>query len=741
MKMSMPLVQGELWDELYENWYDRLIVILNIDDLRLSEVQISTELSWERTAQDVAWELLYNPRVNSISRCTHVVVSFNGSGAAYLKKPQNDIENNDKLNLPECTLLFDPQVIEGMWEQNHPGKITSYDVCLSASIVRELMVSPEKPNLVLAVQKGLCALRNLHEYGYEIKSVENSGNLLKFPFTRIAQVLEKCDGKPFGISSVPFPTRLLDQKSVSTGEEPVYPGIWTILQQQTGINELEELGSRIISEGVETTLINVPLGRFGNLITVDRREIESFRNIRRLVNGYCSQEKFERPLSIAVFGPPGSGKSFGIAQVAKSLRPDEIEKITFNLSQFNSMDELIAAFHKIRDLNLSGKTPLVFWDEFDSVFEGAKFGWLRYFLVPMQDGEFADGRSSHPIGKAIFVFAGGVFHNMEEFVRESGIHREAKAPDFISRLRGFVNIMGANPPESQHNAVVSDPFYVIRRAILLRSILWQTVPQIFSKRDPKGKLNIDKSILRALLKTKCYKHGARSMEAIIGMSNLAGKTYFDQSSLPPETQLDLHVDGQDFLSLIQEIILEGETLERLAQANHQIFCENRIRDGYTYGIERNEKNKKHPFLIPYQDLPEPVKEKNRNVIRSIAEKLKSIGFIMVQARCNEQLFNFPTPDLEKLAEMEHERYIQDSISNGWSYGPEFDDLKKTNFTLLPWGKMTNEEIKGFYPEFFQKIGSDQLPEDEKEKDRSQVRGYPEILKRAGYTIVKLNRAN
>lgn len=740
VKMSKPLVQGALWDELYEKWSDRLIVILNVNDLRFSEVQISSELSWERTAQDVAWELMYNPRVNSISRCAHIVVSFNAAGAMCLKKIGNQIGGDSQIEPLECTLIFDPQMIEGMWEQNHPGKMTGYNSCLTSSIVRELMTSHEKPDLVMAVRTGLCALRDLHENGYEYQINCSSRACFNFPYQRIAQVIENCDGKPFGTSSVQIPTRLLDLASVKSEEKPVISGTWTILQQQAGKNELEGLASKILNEGAESALKNVPMGKFGNLLTVDRREIESFRNIRRLVNGYCCQEKFERPLSIAVFGPPGSGKSFGIAQVAKSLRPDEIEKLTFNLSQFGSIEELIAAFHKIRDLNLSGKTPLVFWDEFDSVFGGIKFGWLRYFLVPMQDGEFSDGRTTHPIGKAIFVFAGGIFHTMEQFMHDAQNQRDAKAPDFISRIRGYVNIMGANPPEDTEDKKISDPFYQIRRAILLRSILWQNVPQIFNNRDLKGKLNIDNGILRALLNTQCYKHGARSMEAIIGMSNLAGKTYFDQSSLPPETQLDLHVDGQDFLSLIQEIVLERETLERLAAANHEIFCEKRTNEGYHYGALRDNDKKTHPLLIPYQELSEFDKEKNRNVIRGIAEKLKNIGFIMLPARSDEQPFNFPGPDLEVLAEMEHDRYIRDAISNGWCYGSAFNEVKKENVTLLPWKIGSEEEIQKYYPDIADMIGREELPEDEKEKDRTQVRGYPEILKRAGYTIVKLRRS-
>jgi hypothetical protein len=742
VKMAKPLVQGKLWKELYENWADRLIVILSVKDLRRSEVQISSELSWERTAQDVAWEMVYNPRINTISRCENVIVSFNAAGAIWLKKnPPRAGEKEGDIISPKCKLIFDPLVIEGMWEQNHPGHMIGYNTCLTASIVHELMVHPGNPDIPTGIKTGLCALRQLHEEGYEYQDPDLPRGKIIFPFTRIAQYLGSCEGKTFGDSEVQFPTRLLDSEVGPDDRKPIIPGIWTILQQQqVGANELESLAAQILSYGAEAVLKDVPLGKFGDLLTVDRREIESFRSIRSLVNEYCSQEKPKRPLSIAVFGPPGSGKSFGITQVAKSLRPDEIKEITFNLSQFASKEELASAFHQVRDLNLAGKIPLVFWDEFDSVFEKDKFGWLRHFLVPMQDGQFMEGQFMHPLGKAIFVFAGGVCHSIEDFVREAEGLREAKAPDFISRLRGYVNILGANPPEKEKEKNVADPFYKVRRAILLRSLLWQNAKQIFEGRNPKGKLNIDTSVLRALLKTRQYKHGARSMEAVIGMSNLAGKTHFDQSSLPSEAQLDLHVDGQDFLSLVREIILEGDTLEHLAEINHAIFCEGlRIR-GFTLG-ERDNIKKTHPLLRPYGEIPENYKESNRNAVRSIAEKLKKVGFIMIQGRSNEPPFDFPGTDLDLLAEMEHDRYMRDAIAKGWRYGLVNDEKEKTNPTLLPWIKMTEEELKQRYPDIADKLGTEALSEDEKQKDRRQIKGYPEILRRAGYTIVSLRQSN
>lgn len=52
-----------------------------------------------------------------------------------------------------------------------------------------------------------------------------------------------------------------------------------------------------------------------------------------------------------------------------------IEKLDFNLSQFQTLSDLIAAFHKVRDLALEGKIPLVFLDEFDSAFDENIESW------------------------------------------------------------------------------------------------------------------------------------------------------------------------------------------------------------------------------------------------------------------------------------------------------------------------------------------------------------------------------
>ncbi|NLM01928.1 MAG: hypothetical protein GX212_00845, partial [Methanothermobacter wolfeii] len=63
---------------------------------------------------------------------------------------------------------------------------------------------------------------------------------------------------------------------------------------------------------------------------------------------------------------------------------------------------------------------------------------------------------------------------------------------------------------------------------------------------------IDREVLNAFLKIPEYRHGVRSMEAILDMSILQDVKRFEKSSLPPAGQLDLHVDGELFHRMVME---------------------------------------------------------------------------------------------------------------------------------------------------------------------------------------------
>ncbi|MFO7742597.1 MAG: RyR domain-containing protein [Anaerolineae bacterium] len=711
VKMARPVAEGQLWDHLHEHHADRLIAVMPVNDLRRTEVHISRGLSWERTAQDIAWELVHNPRVNSLSRCAHVMISFGTAGGLLLSHTGAD----DERSASDCLLFFDPHVIEGMWRRAHAGHMIGYMTCLAVGIARQLILAPRKPDVHQGIQSGLTAARRLHRDGYSMSPADTGR--LSFPIRAIAQALGNAVA-PFAAVEVQDPVRFLRQPA--DGDQKHTPdGWWTILEDRHR-DDLHSVAERVVLQGAEFALRDVPQGRFGHLLTVDRREIESFRSIHALAAEYLSKERRKRPLSIAVFGAPGSGKSFGITQVAQSLAPGRIEVLEFNLSQFEGPHEIADALHRVRDVTLGGMIPLVFWDEFDTSLQAKPLGWLRYFLAPMQDGAFRRGQIVHPIGRSIFVFAGGTSHRMQDFGADLSpeASRAAKVPDFISRLKGYVDILGPNPSETAAGGQrASDPYCVIRRAILVRSVLERNAPHLFEQQGEQRILRIDRGVLRAFLGINRYKHGIRSIESIVTTSRLSGKSAYERSSLPAEDQLTLHVDGQEFLSLVQQINLQGNLLDELAKAHHQVFRRRLEDDGYEWAPTTDDERRTHSSLLPWSELPEDEKEQNRAAVRDIPHKLAQVGYVMIAARSNQPPFEFPEndEDLERLAELEHRRWMHSKLEAGWRCARATDKEQKLHEALLNW---------------------DELPDDQKEKDRALVRAIPRILAQAGYTVVK-----
>lgn len=739
IKMAAPIAEGGLWEELVERHAERLLVVLTVDDLRLSEVQVSRALSWERTAQDLLSELVHNPRLNGLARCAHIVVSFDTVGSLLLSGGGR------------CRLFFDPMLVEGMWEREHPGRMIGYTSCLAASLALALLRKPEAPALDVAIQRGIAAMRELHQVGYGAGEFGKRGFELAFPAAPVAAAVV-ADGSVVAEADVPDPTRLLTQPRSGAGRRGQLP-LWRILEVRHP-ERLEELAERVAREGVDAALGDVPIARFGKLDTVDRQEIEALRSIRNLILEYSAHQRRPRPLSIAVFGPPGAGKSFAIVEVARSVLSERVEKLSFNLSQLNDPRELHGAFHQIRDLAVAGKLPLVFWDEFDCALAGKPLGWLRHFLVPMQDGSFQEGQLTHAIGPAVFVFAGGTSERMAHFAaaRTSGF-RDAKGPDFVSRLKGFVDVLGPNPVGGN---AAADPHHVIRRAILLRSILFDAAPQLFRLRQRDGQLQIDNGVLRALLATSGYRHGARSLESVVAMSQLEEARRLTRSALAPEAQLDLHVDGREFLGLVQAPELAGGLLESLAEMTHVVYCEGMLADGYAWNEPTDEYllaherlarfagagprgAPTHRTLVAWQHLCEDDRKQNRDLAREIPHKLVRAGYVILAARGDEP-GAFEDADVERLAEQEHERWLWLKLRGGWRYGPVSVAEQRLHEALLSWRRLSLAVKNERYGAYADRIGDHELPEKQKRKDRRLVRGIPDALARAGYTIAKVSAA-
>lgn len=479
------------------------------------------------------------------------------------------------------------------------------------------------------------------------------------------------------------------------------------------------VAARIVTEGPEKLFRRVPTCHYGALATVDVSEIEKYHAIRRLMHEYirryddCKPGERPKPLSIAVFGAPGSGKSFGVRQIAQSL--GRFSVFSLNLSQYHGPGELFAALKEALTVP-EGEIPLVFFDEFDAELDGVSRGWLKYFLAPMQDGEFSIAGKLYEIPGSVFVFAGATASSFREFLPHTPeaerSFAQVKGPDFVSRLKGILDIKGPNP------SCPTDRKYLVRRALLLRNMLLQQAPGIY---DPEtGVVEISRSLLNTLLRVSEYRHGSRSIEFILGMSRLAGIKRFTPSCLPLAEQLDIHLDVQDFMDKLNFEQVLGHLVNRYARLAHEHYRKKHMLECFGPMPTREQQELLHQEeeMADWDTLDEYYKKGYRNRLRYLGQKLLAydqvFGIRPVIPQATDTIQELYGPVLEYLARLDHERWMHDRAEEGWSYGKDAPDMKRSS-DMLPY---------------------EELPEATRDKIRLDLRTLPAVLRDMGFELYK-----
>ncbi|MDO9088096.1 MAG: hypothetical protein Q7U53_17955 [Anaerolineaceae bacterium] len=762
-----PLFEGNLWEEFQKSAGNKSIIVIRADDLRKLNTSISKGLSWEQTIQDIINEIYFKRNINlhPLRSIEYIIISFGSTGSLLIHNPVNN--NNQKL---EIKLFFDSMGNEGYWERAHPGYLPG-DLELLISLISKEILFPYNGidiDFDQAIRAHLLARRAMSLEGANVSEGSLPLKIIPIEICKIYGSKKTHEFSPVSLEYSLFESYCQDNIIGKAYEHKD----WSLLGMTKW--DLYSLARQIALFGPMKALQswNIPIAKYNFLLTVDRKEIEFLHHLKSLITEYLLN-KNNQPLSIAVFGSPGSGKSFSIKQLAKALDlPDqEIKDITFNLSQFNEDNptDLYQAFHAVRDISLSGKTPLVFWDEFDS----KNLAWLRYFLAPMQDGEFQEGQLTHNIGKSIFVFAGGTCSSMEEFELKGQVKVSEKGPDFLSRIKGFINVMGPNPvlPYAfqksdcetvdgvtlMNLAKNTDPEYIIRRAILVNSLLQIGYRHLFAN----GVLHIDDGVLNALLLVPKYKHGTRSMETIFKTSQLFGKEKYHRSDLPPESQMNLHVDGQQFYELISQkpkyfeggeafyhlvndITLDEHIVEKMAVGIHTIYSLvfSIVKDRHPLSITKEEFHANYEQMknLP-DDMPLDEVSQNYHNARKIPEKLAAVGFMIVPLDAKTQADFLDKQEFEKISQLEHIRWVRHHIDSGWSYSSVKNKPNKQHDALVAWDEGERKIAEAVYGKcYIQKMGlaeGELLSEHYRNLDRVITHAIPWILENVGYKIIKL----
>ncbi|MDQ6725863.1 MAG: NAD-binding protein [Actinomycetota bacterium] len=156
-----------------------------------------------------------------------------------------------------------------------------------------------------------------------------------------------------------------------------------------------------------------------------------------------------------------------------------------------------------------------------------------------------------------------------------------------------------------------------------------------------------------------------------------------------------------------EILLNG-TIELLAGAIHRRYVRDQLAAGRTASDS--------PSLRDWDELPDSTKEANRAQAADVGTKLASIGCrIRPWTDWTGEGLTFAPGEIERMAELEHERWCRERAASGWTFGPTRDDRRRSSPYLVPWAELAG---------------------DVQDYDRAAVRALPELLTHAGFEIVR-----
>ena len=79
--------------------------------------------------------------------------------------------------------------------------------------------------------------------------------------------------------------------------------------------------------------------------------------------------------------------------------------------------------------------------------------------------------------------------------------------------------------------------------------------------------------------------------------------------------------------------LTDEQIETVAKRIHEVWAKSKEAAGWKYGAVRDDEIKLHPMLIPYSELSEEEKYKDRDIAQSIVPLLRTAGVIVAKKSC------------------------------------------------------------------------------------------------------------
>jgi hypothetical protein len=194
----------------------------------------------------------------------------------------------------------------------------------------------------------------------------------------------------------------------------------------------------------------------------------------------------------------------------------------------------------------------------------------------------------------------------------------------------------------------------------------------------------------------CVERGTAFSDAFHGEDRL-----FD------DAQGTLHVLAIMELLLRPDRIRSNLVAEQLAHALYGSYVEGCVARGEAPGSR--------PGLNPWDELPEELRESNRDQARHLGEKLAAIGCVLVPHFDPPLTFAYRCEDeVLLLARLEHDRWLRERRALGFVYGPHRDG--RAHPDIVEWKHLSQEA---------------------RDKDAQFIRDLPRVLADAGFQVLRL----
>ncbi|CAN0250954.1 unnamed protein product [Lampetra fluviatilis] len=139
--------------------------------------------------------------------------------------------------------------------------------------------------------------------------------------------------------------------------------------------------------------------------------------------------------------------------------------------------------------------------------------------------------------------------------------------------------------------------------------------------EPERNYNLQMSTetLKTLLALGCH----------VGMGDEQAESKLKRLRLPRNYSMESGYKPAPFdLNHVKLTAGQEAMVDKLAENAHNVWARDRIRQGWTYGIQQDIKNKRNPRLIPYALLDERTKKSNKDSLREAVRTLIGCGYVI-----------------------------------------------------------------------------------------------------------------